>query len=176
MSFPWYLHVFSKEWDVQLTLVISNSLISNYRLSRSENLVPVLIQRSTNRQQNIVEKRRNCSLWSNFSSFPQYFQYISNLESNYIFILLKVVIRLIVFLSSANLICRSTDISKYFIESLGVRDNESRLYIISGSYDYNVLFGRLMVCILFTCLGRAVFLEYVLSVCVCRVVCVYDDK
>ena len=37
-------------------------------------------------------------------------------------------IPLIVFLSSANLICRSTDISKCFIESLGVRDNESRLY------------------------------------------------
>ena len=64
----------SKSIDIQSTLVISNSLISNNRLSRSENLVPVLTQRSTNRQQNIVEKRRN-----NFSSFPQYFQYISNL-------------------------------------------------------------------------------------------------
>ena len=32
------------------------------------------------------------------------------------------------FLNSANLICRTTDISKYFRESLGVRDNESRLY------------------------------------------------
>ena len=58
---------------IQSTLVISNSLISNNRFSRSENLVPVLTQRSINRQQNIVEKRRN------FSSFPQYFQYISNL-------------------------------------------------------------------------------------------------
>ena len=61
---------------IQLTLAISNSLISNNRLSRRENLVPVLTQRSTNRQQNIVEKRRNCS---NFSSFPHFFQYISNL-------------------------------------------------------------------------------------------------
>ena len=59
---------------IQSTLVISNSLISNNRLSRSQNMVPVLTQRSTNRQQNIVEKRR-----SNFSSFPQYFQYVSNL-------------------------------------------------------------------------------------------------
>ena len=59
---------------IQSTLVISNSLIWNNRLSQSENLVPVLTERSTNRQQNIVEKRR-----SNFSSFPQYFQYISNL-------------------------------------------------------------------------------------------------
>ena len=29
---------------------------------------------------------------------------------------------------SANVICRGTDISKYFRESLGIRDNESRLY------------------------------------------------
>ena len=33
------------------------------------------------------------------------------------------------FLNSANLICRGTDISKYFRESLGLRDNGSRLYI-----------------------------------------------
>ena len=32
------------------------------------------------------------------------------------------------FLNSANLICRGTDISKYFRESLGIRDNERRLY------------------------------------------------
>ena len=50
------------------------------------------------------------------------------------FILLKVVVRLIVFLMSANLICRSTDISKSFIESLGVRDNESRLYIYNQKH------------------------------------------
>ena len=33
------------------------------------------------------------------------------------------------FLNSENLICRSTVISIYFRESLGVRDNESRLYL-----------------------------------------------
>ena len=38
------------------------------------------------------------------------------------------VVGLIVFLSSANLICRSSDISKCFIQSLRFRDNESRLY------------------------------------------------
>ena len=37
--------------------------------------------------------------------------------------------RIIFLLNSANLICRGTDISKYFRESLGIRDNESRLYI-----------------------------------------------
>ena len=33
------------------------------------------------------------------------------------------------FLNSANLIYRGTDISKYFRESLEIRDNESRLYL-----------------------------------------------
>ena len=33
------------------------------------------------------------------------------------------------FLNSANLICRTTDISKYFGQFLGVRDYKSRLYI-----------------------------------------------
>ena len=37
------------------------------------------------------------------------------------------------FPNSANLICRCTDISKYFRESLGLRDNESRLYINPSS-------------------------------------------
>ena len=109
---------------IQSTLVISTSLISNNRLSRSENLVPVLTLRSTNRQQNIVEKGSNCSLGST-SLFRNIFNISLIKESNCIFILLKVVVRLIVFLSSANLICRSTDIS----ESLGFRDNESRLYL-----------------------------------------------
>ena len=35
-------HLMSREKHIQLNLFISNSLISNYRLSRSENLVPVL--------------------------------------------------------------------------------------------------------------------------------------
>ena len=76
-------------------------------------------------------KEEKLLLRSNFSSFPQYF--LSNLESNYISILLKLVVRLIVFLSSANLICRSTDILKCFIESIGIRDSESRLYMMSDS-------------------------------------------
>ena len=36
---------------------------------------------------------------------------------------------LFLFLNSANQICRGTDISKYFRESLGLWDNESRLYV-----------------------------------------------
>ena len=55
---------------------------------------------------------------SNFS-FPQCFIYI------YIFV--KCGCSNYFFLNSANLICRGTDISKYFRESLGIRDNENRL-------------------------------------------------
>ena len=44
--------------------------------------------------------------------------------------LLNVVVQFIVFLTLSTLICRSTDISKCFSESLGIRDNGSRLYIV----------------------------------------------
>ena len=47
--------------DIQSTVVISTSVISNNRLSRRENLVLVLTQKSKIRLQNIVKKRRNCS-------------------------------------------------------------------------------------------------------------------
>ena len=41
--------------------------------------------------------------------------------------LLNVVVQFIVFLTRSTLICRGTDISKCFSESLGIRDNENRL-------------------------------------------------
>ena len=40
------------------------------------------------------------------------------------------VVQFIFFLNSENLVCRGTDISKYFRESLELRDNESQLYEI----------------------------------------------
>ena len=69
-------------------------------------------------------------LWKRgeISSFPQYFQYISKSPVTYIFV--KCGCSNNFFLNSANLICRGTDILKYLIESLGIRDNESRLYLI----------------------------------------------
>ena len=54
---------------------------------------------------------------------------MSNFKSPIIYTFVKCGCSIYFFLKSANLICRSTDISKYFRESLGVRDNESRLYI-----------------------------------------------
>ena len=77
-------------------------------------------------------------LRSNFSSFPQYFQYISTGVKLHIH-LLNVVVRFIVFLTSAALIFRGTDISKCFRGSLGIRDNESRLYFNSEDYKQYVL-------------------------------------
>ena len=71
----------------------------------------------------------------NFSSFPHYYIYIFLTSGVKLHIhLLNVVVQFIVFLTLSTLICRSTDISKCFSESLGIRDNESRLYIDSEKY------------------------------------------
>ena len=68
-------------------------------------------------------------LRSNFSSFHNIFN-ISLASAVKLHInFLNVVVRFIFFLNSANLICRGSDISKYFRESLGLRDDESRLYL-----------------------------------------------
>ena len=64
---------------LQSSLVISNSLISNHRLSRSENLVPVLNTEIYQQATKYCGKEEKLLLRSNFSSFSQYFQYISNL-------------------------------------------------------------------------------------------------
>ena len=87
-----------------------------------------------------MEKRRNCSSGA-ISPLFHIILYI------YIFLtsgvkllihLLNVVVQFIVFLTLSTLICRSTDISKCFSESLGIRDNGSRRYIIY--YTENVSF------------------------------------
>ena len=72
--------------------------------------------------------RRKLLLRSNFSSFPQYFNVplISGVKLH--IYLWNMVVRFIFFLNSANLVYRGTDISKYFKESLGLRDNEIRIY------------------------------------------------
>ena len=63
------------------------------------------------------------------SSFPHYFIYIFLTSGVKLHIrLLNVVVQFIVFLTLSTLICQGTDVSKYFSESLGIRDKESRLY------------------------------------------------
>ena len=54
-----------------------------------------------------------------------FYIYISNFWSQITIHLLNVVVQFIVFLTISTLICRGTDISKYFSESLGIQDNES---------------------------------------------------
>ena len=69
-------------------------------------------------------------LRSNFSSFPQYFRYISNVKSPITYKFVKCGCSNYFFLNSENLICRGKDISKCFRGSLGIRDNKSRLYLL----------------------------------------------
>ena len=117
---------------VQSILVISTSLISNNRISRSENLVPVLTWISNNRYQNIVEKRKEQFLL--FSTIFSTYLLTSGIKLH--IHLLNVAVRFIVFVNPANLICRGADISKYSRESIGLRDKESRLYCLWASYYF----------------------------------------
>ena len=58
-----------------------------------------------------------------------FYIYISNFRSQITYSLVKCVVQFIVFLNLSTLICRGTDISKCFSESLGIRDNESTIFI-----------------------------------------------
>ena len=73
-------------------------------------------------------KEKKLLLRSNFSSIAQYFRYITNFKSSITHIFAKCGCSNYFFLNSVNPICRGTDISKYFRESLGIRDNGSLLY------------------------------------------------
>ena len=75
--------------------------------------------------------RKTGEIAPNFSSFPHYFIYIFLTSGVKLHIhLLNVVVQFIIFLTLSTLICRGTDISKCFSESLGIRDDESRLYVV----------------------------------------------
>ena len=63
-------------------------------------------------------------MWKRGEIAPQDFR------SQITYSFIKCVVQFIVFLTLSTLICRGTDISKYFSESLGIRDNESRLYFV----------------------------------------------
>ena len=75
-----------KKHIFHFTTIYSRLSLSRPRLSRiiaytGENLVLVLTWKFKNRQQNIVEKKGEIALRSNFSFFPQYFQYMYNFSS-----------------------------------------------------------------------------------------------
>ena len=67
--------------------------------------------------------------WEHFSSFYNIFTIFLSSGVKLDIHLWNVVVRFIVFLKFANLICPGTDISKCFRKSLGFRDNESRLHL-----------------------------------------------
>ena len=97
-----------------------------------------------------IAPKEQLLLRSNFSSFPHYFIYIFLTSGVKLHIhLLNVVVQFIVFPALSTLICRSTDISKYFNESLGIRDNESRLYYhfpVCDSHQAAVYMSFLILC------------------------------
>ena len=119
---------------IQLTLVISNSLISNNRLSLITAYLEVKIL-SLPKHENLTRSKKYFRKEEKllFSSFPQYFQYISNIKSAITYKFVNCGCSNYFFLNSENLICRGTDISKCFRESLGIRDNESWLYFKMSS-------------------------------------------
>ena len=65
--------------------------------------------------------------------FTLLYIYIFNFTSQITYSFVKCVVQFIVFLTLSTLICRCTDISKCFSESLGIRDNESQLYFKSSA-------------------------------------------
>ena len=77
-----------------------------------------------------MEKRRNCSLGA-ISPLFHIILYIFLTSGVKLHIhLLNVVVQFIVSHTLSTLICRGMDISKWFSESHGIRDNDSRLYIL----------------------------------------------
>ena len=131
------------------TPVLQNALLNNYTFTRVSSIYswlslsrPRLSRITAYLEAKIwsLPKDENLTtgnkiLWKrgeiapNFSSFPQYLQYTSNYKSLITYTFVKCGCSIYFFLNSAILICRGTDISKYFRESLGIRDNESQLYI-----------------------------------------------
>ena len=78
------------EKGIQLTLVVSTSLISNNRLSRSEKSGPCTkYENLTTGKKNIVEKRRNCSI------SPLFYNIFNISLTSYYIYLLNVVVRMI---------------------------------------------------------------------------------
>ena len=69
-----------------------------------------------------LTRRKKIYNRSNFSSFPQYFQYISNCMGQITNSFVKRGCSIYFFLNSANLIGLGTDISRYFREPLELQD------------------------------------------------------
>ena len=108
-------------------------------------------------------KEEKLLLRSNFSSFPLYFQYLKlkYICSPITYLFMKCGCSIYYFFNSANLICRGTDISKYLKESLGLPDQESRLFL----YDGVCLF--VFCCCFFVVVVSFVVVSFVVVFCCC---------
>ena len=120
----------------RLSWITANLEVNIWSLSKHENLTTG----------NTILWKRKLFLRSNFSSFPQYFQYIYNFKSPFVYIFVKCGWLNYFFLNSANLLCWGTDISKYFRESLGIQENESRLYSIKLVFSRTAILFYLFHC------------------------------
>ena len=89
-----------------------------------------------------MEKRRNCS------SFPQYFQYISNFKSPITYIFVQCGCSNYVFLNSANLTCRGTDISfpQYFQYISNFKSPITYIFFKCGCSNYFFLNSASLIC------------------------------
>ena len=81
-----------------------------------------------------MDKRRNCSSGAISPLFHNSFNIDILCKEVKLHMNLGHLVVRFFFLSSRNLICRSTGISMYFREFLEVRDNESRLYMFVKSF------------------------------------------
>ena len=114
-------------WELVIKRMYSWLSLSQTRLSRITTYLEVKIL-SLPKHENLTKIKKYCGkeekllLRSNFSSFPQYFRYMSNIKSPNTYKFVKCGCSTYFFLNSENLICRGTNISKCFRESLGIRD------------------------------------------------------
>ena len=117
----------------------SRPSLSRLRLSRitaylEEKILSLFKHRNLTPGNKILWTRGVLAPQEQFLPFPTIFStYITNLRSQFTCSFVKFCCSFGIFLSSANLICRSTDISNCFRGSLRLRDNESRLYNISAN-------------------------------------------
>ena len=99
--------------------------LSRTRLSRITAYLEVKIL-SLPKHENLTTSKKYCGKEKKLlPSFPQYFRYISNVKSPITYKFVKCGCSNYFFLNSENLICRGTDISKCFRESLGIPEQES---------------------------------------------------
>ena len=103
----------------------------------------------------ILWRRGEIAPEQQFLPFPTIFSiYISNYRSLITYYFVKFGCAICIFLNSENLICRSSDISKYFRGPLQLRDTESRLYLAQSSFEI----CRRKFCLLFWHLNFVCFL------------------